>query len=96
MTTMILSNQSSQGNQQLVKLVLAWLDEKSFEDRRALESSEQFHQVRAFLKTVSSWIPTNVTELMGIISDYPYAAQVFDIISLFSSMKAVCFCTRFT
>lgn len=96
MTTMILANQSPQNNGALIKLILAWLDEKSFKDRRELESSEEFHLVRDFLRTLSSWLPANVQELVGILEKYPFASQVLDVVPLLSSMKPVCYCTRFT
>ena len=96
MTTMILSNQSPQNNNSLIKCILAWLDEKTFKDRRELESCEEFHLVRDFLKTLSSWLPNNLQELVGILEKYPYASQVLDIVPLLSNMKATCYCTRFT
>ncbi|OMJ93229.1 hypothetical protein SteCoe_3804 [Stentor coeruleus] len=96
MTTMILSNQSPQNYPNLLKMILAWLDEKSFKDRRDLESSEEFHLVRDFLKTLSSWLPSNLQELMNILEKYPHAAQVLDVVLLLSNIKASCYCTRFT
>ena len=96
MTTIILANQSPQNNSPLIKMVLAWLDEKSFKDRRELESCEEFHLVRDFLKTLSSWLPGNLQDLGAILEKYPYAAQVLDIVPLIANMKAVCYCTRYT
>ena len=96
MTTIILANQSPQNNSPLIKMVLAWLDEKSFKDRRELESCEEFHLVRDFLKTLSSWLPGNLQDLMVILEKYPHAAQVLDIVPLIANMKAVCYCTRYT
>lgn len=96
MTNLIISNQSQQNTSQLLKLVLAWLDEDSFEDLRALESSLEFHQVRSFLKSISSWFPNNTAELLSILEKYPHASQVIDVMSLLTSVKTVCFCSRST
>jgi hypothetical protein len=98
MTTMIMSNQANQlgQNSSLIKLILAWLDERTFKDRRELESSEFFHLVRDFLKTSGSWLPASLQELFTILEKYPFAAQVFEIVPLLSNMKASCYCTRFT
>mmetsp|Transcript_13938 Transcript_13938/g.20389 ORF Transcript_13938/g.20389 Transcript_13938/m.20389 type:complete len:245 (+) Transcript_13938:21-755(+) len=96
MTTIVLGNQTPDKNSHLVKLVLAWLDESSFEDRRELESSEAFHQVRDFLRTLQSWMPTNLGDLLGVIESYPYASQAIELVPLLSHMKPVCFCTRYT